>query len=87
MAEPKFNLSDYTHDILKIAEENKVTNEVAFQCFLANLSTMHEHYKGAPHLNYNQLGQQWNKLLSKEKVAQKTEAKARLAKYSQRGKS
>ena len=87
MAETKFNLSDYTHHVLKIAEANDVTNEVAFQCFLANLSTMKEHYKGAPELNYHQLGQQWNKLLSKDRIAQKADAKARLAKYPQRGKS
>lgn len=87
MAETKFNLSEYTHYVLKIAEVNSVTNEVAFQCFLANLATMKEHYKGASELNYHQLGQQWNKLLSKDKVAQKTEAKARLTKYPQRGKN
>ena len=85
MSEPKFNLSDYTHHILKIAEANNVTNEAAFQCFLANLSTMREHYKGAPELNYHQLGQQWGKLLSKDKIAQKAEVKARLQKYPRNG--
>lgn len=87
MAEPKFNLSDYTHHVLKIAEENNVPHEVALQYFLENLATMKEHHKGAPKLNYHQLGQQWNKLLSKDKIAQKAEAQARLAKYPQRGKS
>ena len=85
MSEPKFNLSDYTQEVLKIAEANGVAVDVAFQCFVANLATMKEHYKGASHLNYHQLGQQWNKLLNNEKLAQKAEAKARLSKYSRLG--
>lgn len=87
MAEARFNLSDYTHKVLQIAEANNVSNETAFQYLLTNLTTMREHYKGAPDLNYHQLGQQWNKLLSKDKVAQKLEARMRLSKYPQRGKS
>lgn len=86
MAEIKFNLSDYTHHILRIAEALQVSNEDAFQYFLANLATMKEHFKGASDLNYHQLGQQWNKLRSSERVSQMTETEARLTKYPQRGK-
>ena len=87
MAEEKFNLSEYTQAVLQIAKANNYTVEVAFQCFLANLSTMKEHYKGAPGLNYHELGQKWNKLLSKEKVAQKEEMLTRLSRYSRGGNS
>ena len=87
MSEPKFNLSDYTHHVLKMAETNRVDNETALQQFITNLTTMKEHHKGASELNFHSLGQQWNKLLSKEKVAQKLEARMRLSKYPQRGKS
>lgn len=85
MAE-KFNLVNHTHDILKMAAANENMNpEAALQCFIANLTTMKEHYIGCPDLNYHELGQQWNKLLSKEKVAQKAETLARLQKYPRNG--
>lgn len=81
MAADKFQLSMYTSHILKVAEENKCSTEVALQHFIANLTTMREHYKGASELNYHELGQHWNKLLSKEKVEQKAETLARLSRY------
>lgn len=82
----KFNLINYTTHILKIAAaQESMTAEVALQCFIENLTTMKEHYKGCPELNYHELGQQWNKLLSKEKVAQKAETLARLHKYPRSG--
>ena len=82
----KFNLVDYTPQVLKIAEEDgKIDVEVALQRFIENLICMKEHHKGCPELNYHELGQQWNKLLSREKVAQKKEALARLQKYSRAG--
>lgn len=82
----KFNLINHTHNILKLAEANEgMSVEAALQCFMANLTTMKEHYKGCPDLNYHELGQQWNKLLSKEKVAQKAETLARLQKYPRTG--
>ena len=87
MAEEKFNLSDYTQAVLQIAKENNVAVEVAFQCFLANLSTMKEHYKGASELNYHALGQQCSKLLSRERVTQKEEMRIRLSRYSKGGNS
>lgn len=84
----KFNLVNYTTYILKIAAANtNMSVEVALQCFIANLTTMKEHYEGCPDLNYHELGQQWNKLLSKEKVAQKAETLARLQKYPRGGKN
>lgn len=84
----KFNLVNYTTHILKIAAANtNMTVEVALQCFIANLTTMKEHYVGCPELNYHELGQQWNKLLSKEKVAQKAETLARLQKYPRGGRN
>lgn len=85
MAE-QFNLSNYTHDILKMSNSNpKMTVEVALQCFVANLATMKEHYKGCPDLNFHELGQQWNRLTSKERNSQKAEALARLSKYPRSG--
>lgn len=83
-----FNLIDYTSSILKIAEANaQMSVEMALQCFIANLTTMKEHYKGCPELNYHEIGQQWNKLKSKEKVEQKANTLARLKQYSRnRGK-
>ena len=85
MAE-KFNLVEHTSRIMQIAAANEgMTPETALQCFIANLTTMKEHYKGCPDLNYHELGQQWNKLLSKEKVQQKADTLARLRKYPRAG--
>lgn len=83
----KFNLVDYTTHILKLATTNSCTVEVALQRFIANLTTMKEHYEGCPELNYHELGQRWNKLLSRDKVAQKSETLARLQKYPRGGRS
>lgn len=83
----KFNLVNYTTHIMKLATANNCTVEVALQCFIANLTTMKEHYEGCPELNYHELGQQWNKLLSQDKVAQKAETLARLQKYPRGGRS
>ena len=87
MAE-KFNLINHTTHIMSLAAANDgMSVETALQCFIANLATMKEHYKGCPELNYHELGQQWNKLLSAEKVAQKAETLARLQKYPRGGRS
>ena len=84
----KFNLVNHTTNILKIAAANEnMPIETALQYFIVNLNTMKDHYKGCPELNYHELGQQWNKLLSKEKVAQKAETLARLQKYPRVGRS
>ena len=85
MAE-QFNLSNYTHDILKMSTANNCkTPEVALQCFVANLATMKEHYEGCPDLNFHELGQHWNRLTSKERNSQKAETLARLSKYPRSG--
>lgn len=84
----KFELTTYTTHIMKLAAANEnMSIETALQCFIANLTTMKEHYEGCPDLNYHVLGQQWNKLLSKEKVAQKAETLARLQKYPRGGRT
>lgn len=83
--EDKFQLSSYTPQIRKLAEVNEWSTDVALQKFIENLTTMKEHHKGASDLNYHELGQQWNKLLNKEKIAQKADAQARLSKYSRAG--
>lgn len=87
MENTKFQLVDYTHDVLKIADANRCTVEQALQYFVMNLATMREYYEGAPYLNYHELGHKWNCLLSDEKVAQQNEAQSRLTRYSKGGKN
>ena len=77
-----FQIQDYTQEIKSIASANGCTVEVALNYFLTNLTVMHEHYAGASELNYHQLGQDWNKLTSREKVAQKRDALSALTKSS-----
>lgn len=81
-----FNLSDYTSDILKLANSNPgMSVEDALQRFVENLTCMREHCRGCSHLDYHMLGQQWNKLLSSTKVAQKSETLTRLHRYAKTG--
>ena len=82
MADISFQLSDYTAHIKKIADACHLSVEAATQCFITNLTCMQEHYPGASELNYHQLGQQWNKLRSPEKVAQKADVLARMQRYA-----
>ena len=83
MAQSKFNLSDHVGDIMKIAAlDPEISVETAMNRFITNLTTMKEHHKGCPHINFHELGQHWNRLLSEEKVAQKAETLNRLKTYS-----
>lgn len=83
----QFQLSSYTNDIISIAKANGCSYESALNKFVENLVTMKEHYKGANNLNYHELGQQWNKLLNKDKISQKAEALAKLSRYNRRSES
>lgn len=65
-----FELSDYLQEIKAIADTNKVDYAQGAYYFRTNLIVMKEFYKGAPNINYHELGQQWNSLLSSEKVQQ-----------------
>ena len=68
-----FKLESYIEPIKAIARHNNVSASTAVDQFVTNLIIMREHYKGAPELNYHTLGQQWNSLLSDEKIRQKNE--------------
>ena len=74
------NLSDYLPEINAVATTNKLEPEDAVDKFVVNLTTMSGYYPGAESLNFRELGQQWNKLLSKQKVAQKAEVKKMIRK-------
>lgn len=69
-----FNLTDYVDSIHGIATANKVSYPEAVYQFITNLTVMREVNKGAPNINFHTLGQEWNKLLYKEKLSQKTAA-------------
>lgn len=76
----EFKLSNYAAEIQSVATANKCSPEQAVDLFVVNLTVMHNHHKGADQLNYHLLGQQWNNLRNKEKVAQKVAAKQQVAK-------
>ena len=82
-----FNLSDYLPEINAVATANKLEPEDAVDKFVVNLTTMSGYYPGADSLNFRELGQQWNKLLSKQKVAQKAEVKKMICKSSRSSRS
>lgn len=82
-----FNLSDYLPEINAVATANKLEPDDAVDKFVVNLTTMSGHYSGADSLNFRELGQQWNKLLSKQKVAQKAEVKKMIRKGTRSSRS
>lgn len=82
-----FQLQNYIREINAMAQENKVSTEEAVDMFVTNLVTMKPHYPGADNLNFHALGQQWNSLLSKQKVAQKAEVRKQVAKSTRSSRS
>ena len=59
----EFQLKDYLREIKTVG-----LNE-----FIVNLAVMKDQNPGAPHLNFHELGQLWNKLPSSERINQKAE--------------
>ena len=59
----KFNLKDHLPEI----------RSVGLDKFVVNLAVMKEQNRGAPNLNFHELGRQWNNLTSKERINQKEE--------------
>lgn len=57
----KFNLSNYISEI----------RAVGLDRFLVNLAVMKEQNPGASRLNFHELGQEWNKLPSAERLEQR----------------
>lgn len=57
----KFNLSNYISEI----------RAVGLDKFLINLAVMKEQNPGASQLNFHELGQEWNKLPSAERLEQR----------------
>ena len=57
----KFNLSNYMSEI----------RAVGLDKFLINLAVMKEQNPGASQLNFHELGQEWNKLPSAERLEQR----------------
>lgn len=55
------NLEDYLAEI----------RAVGLDKFIVNLAAMKEQNPGAPKLNFHELGQEWNKLSSAERIAQR----------------
>lgn len=55
------NLEDYLAEI----------RAVGLDKFIVNLAVMKEQNPGAPKLNFHELGQEWNKLPSAERIAQR----------------
>ena len=68
----KFNLEDYLSEI----------RAVGLNKFIVNLAVMKEQNPGAPKLNFHELGQEWNKLPSAERLEQKANVAKMLSRSS-----
>ena len=75
-----FRLYDYLKEIKGIAEANNCGAAQAVDLFVVNLTTMSDHHKGAPNLNFRELGQAWNRLGYRERNKQKEAATVAVAK-------
>ena len=58
----KFELTEYINQIAAMAATYGVGASDAVNYFIVSLSTMSDHYSGAPELNFRELGQKWNAL-------------------------
>lgn len=76
----EFNLKDYVNEIAAVAAENKCGAADAVEHFVVNLNSMSDHYRGAPALNFRELGQQWNRLNYKVRNKQRIEVVPLVAK-------
>ena len=72
----KFNLENYLPEI----------RAVGLDKFIVNLAVMKEQNPGAPKLNFHELGQEWNKLLSMERLEQKANVAKILSRTSRTAK-
>lgn len=79
----KFELTEYTNQIAAMAATYGVGASDAVNYFIVNLSTMSDHYGGAPELNFRELGQQWNALGYKVRNQQRVNAIASVSKKIQ----
>lgn len=70
----KFELTDYTNQIATMANAYGVGAVDAVDNFIVNLSTLSDHFKGAPELNFRELGQKWNALGYKVRNQQRLNA-------------
>ena len=68
----KFNLKNYLPEI----------RAVGLDKFIVNLAVMKEQNPGAPKLNFHELGQEWNKLSSAERLEQKANVAKMLSRSS-----
>lgn len=75
----QFKLTDYLDEARAISENNGCTVTAAVDRMVVNLNTFNEYHKGTGKLNYHVLGQQWGTLTAPQKVAQKQEAKDKIA--------
>lgn len=67
----KFELQNYIKEIHDIGVENKVSDSDALGMFIINLNAMRSFYKGAPELNFRELGQKWGALPFEKKNSQR----------------
>ena len=76
----KFELTEYINQIAAMAATYGVGASDAVNYFIVNLSTMSDHYSGAPELNFRELGQKWNALGYKVRNQQRFNAIAAVSK-------
>lgn len=78
-------LEQYISEIRNIQRRYNCTPSEALGKFIMNLATMKEHFGSNPHLNFHELGQQWNRLNSEERNAQRESTLKLLTKSPMRG--
>lgn len=66
-----FQLSVYAREILAAAAKNMWTPEVAVNKFVVNLNTMREFNDFGGTINFHEVGRDWVKLKSDERLAQR----------------
>lgn len=76
----EFTLMSYERAIRNYASKNNVGAQEALNRFVYNLAIMRPHFEGFDDsVDFRQLGQQWNKLSSEKRLAQKDKVMAQVA--------
>lgn len=75
-----FQLSNYVREISDAMAKHGWTPEAAVCNFVVNLNIMREHYDFSGKINFHEIGRDWVKLSSDERLSQKDKVVKQLSK-------
>lgn len=77
-----FQLSNYVREISDAMSKHGWTPEAAVCNFVVNLNIMREHYDFGGKINFHEIGRDWVKLSSDERLSQRHSLIAKLTRWT-----